>query len=412
MPRPGEPRTIVYHHRTQARDGQRVHIREIQDALRAGGHRVIEVAPVSAAERAGSKADGRRGRMIGQLAGAMPGAIKETLAWAYNAYAIVRLSAAVRRERADFIYERHALNTVAGACVARWLGVPLILEVNSPVTAEQHALGRVRFVRIARALERYALRGAARVLVVSDVLQRIVEDDYGVPPERVRVVRNGIDPGRFSRAARQRDKVRAALGAGDRLVIGAAAFFLEWHGIDRLLRWLAARPELHDRVRVVLVGKGPALPALRQQAAATGIAHCMHFTGDVDHHDVPDLMAAIDVAVMGRATAYASPLKLFEYMASGCAIVAPRQQNLAEILTDGGDALLFDPDDDGSFDAAMNRVVADGALRRALGLRARRAIAERRYTWSDNASRIIAAYDSVAALPPRLVLSHDEAAMP
>jgi glycosyltransferase involved in cell wall biosynthesis len=85
---------------------------------------------------------------------------------------------------------------------------------------------------------------------------------------------------------------------------------------------------------------------------------------------------------------YASPLKLFEYMALGCAIVAPDLPNIREVLTDGRDAVLFDPADPGAFRAALDRLCRDGALRDRLGAAASRTIDERGFTWADNARRV------------------------
>src|SRR5208337_2471038 len=110
--------------------------------------------------------------------------------------------------------------------------------------------------------------------------------------------------------------------------------FREWHGIDLLLRCVARSPLLRERVCVVLVGKGQALSGLKGLASQLGLKDQVRFTGAVPHDQVPSYLAAIDVALIPRAVEYASPLKLFEYMAAGKAIVAPRQENLLEVLTE------------------------------------------------------------------------------
>ena len=86
------------------------------------------------------------------------------------------------------------------------------------------------------------------------------------------------------------------------------------------------------------------------------------------------------------ATAWASPLKLFEYMAAGKAIVAPDQANLREVLTHERDALLFA---EGGMAAAITRLANDPVLRRELGAAARATVEQVPYTWDGNAARVV-----------------------
>ncbi|HET9147544.1 MAG TPA: glycosyltransferase, partial [Acetobacteraceae bacterium] len=103
---------------------------------------------------------------------------------------------------------------------------------------------------------------------------------------------------------------------------------------------------------------------------------------------VPGLLAGFDIALQPRSVDYASPLKLFEYMAAGCAIVAPDQPNIREILTHGRTALLFDPDEPGALWQAVARLADDAELRERLGRAARAEIEARDLTWDGNARRV------------------------
>ena len=87
---------------------------------------------------------------------------------------------------------------------------------------------------------------------------------------------------------------------------------------------------------------------------------------------------------------YASPLKLFEYLALGKAIVAPSQANIEEILTDGANALLFEPGDPEGLAKALNRIVGNSELRSRLAAGAARTIQDRQLTWIDCANRVSA----------------------
>jgi len=387
---------ILYHHRTQALDGQRVHIRELQDALRAAGHDVYEVAPVAAAELAGSRPlPTWRRRCFGLLTALAPPGVYDLLELGYNLVGYRKLVRAIEKFRPDFIYERYAANTVAGVWAAKKFGIPLLLEVNSPLAEEKRRLGTVRFHGLCQRLESYTLRNATCVLTVTGVLQQILATKEGMPLNRILVVQNGVRPTAFRCSAAARHARRRALGLEERIVIGAIGFFREWHGIDLLLRCVARSPLLRERASVVLVGKGQALIGLKWLAGQLGLKKQVLFMGAIPHDQVPSYLAAIDVALIPRAVEYASPLKLFEYMAAGKAIVAPRQDNLLEVLTEDVDAVCFTPEDPASLEAALVQAVTDSALRSKLGEQARRTIEQRGFTWEGNAVRLMQAFEEI-----------------
>jgi glycosyltransferase involved in cell wall biosynthesis len=126
----------------------------------------------------------------------------------------------------------------------------------------------------------------------------------------------------------------------------------------------------------------------------------------VDRDRVPDCVAAFDVALQPAVVPHASPLKLFEYLAMGRAIVAPATSNISEILTDGDDAVLFDPANPDGMRLALEKVLNDGELRRRIAEGARRTIGRRKLTWGNNAQRVVDLFDRLlrpapAAMAPR-----------
>src|SRR6185369_17651209 len=107
-----------------------------------------------------------------------------------------RLTAAGRACAAEIVYERHALGNTAGLRVARRLGIPLLLEVNSPLARERAEHEQLVFRRWAERSERAVLQRADRVLCVTRALADLVVA-MGVPRPRVAVVRNGVDLARY-----------------------------------------------------------------------------------------------------------------------------------------------------------------------------------------------------------------------
>ena len=172
-------------------------------------------------------------------------------------------------------------------------------------------------------------------------------------------------------------------------MLGFVGFVREWHGLDAVIAAMAAERD-GPRLRLVVVGDGPARPALEQQAAALGLADRVTFTGLQPREAIPGLVAGFDIALQPLVVSYASPLKIFEYMAAGRAIVAPDQPNIREVLRDGETAVLFDPSEAGAMWRAIQRLAGDAALRRRMGDAARDEIARRDYTWRGNAARVVA----------------------
>jgi len=181
------------------------------------------------------------------------------------------------------------------------------------------------------------------------------------------------------------------------VVLGFVGFVRAWHGLDRVIEGVAAAPD-GEALRLVVVGDGPARPELEALAARLGIAGRVRFTGLVQPGDVPAVVTGFDIALQPSATPYASPLKIFDYMAAGCAIVAPDQPNIREVLEHGRTAELFDPAAEGAMWEAVASLIADPDRRRRLGAAAREELVRRDYTWAGNARRVaaIAAGNAVA----------------
>ncbi len=368
---------ILYSHRIQSRDGQSVHVEELIAALRAEGAEVLVVGP-GFYEQSGF---GGESRLVALARRLLPAALAELAELAYNLPAYRRLRRAARGFRPDVIYERYNLFYLAGAALARNEGIPFFLEVNAPLAEERARFGGLRLGGLARWAERHVWRAAARVFAVTGVLGEMIAQS-GVASERLVITPNGIDLAAF---AEPRD---GAIGR-ETLVLGFTGFVREWHGLDAVITALAA-PGTDPRLRLVIAGDGPARPRLERQAAALGVAARVRFTGLVGRAEIPALVADFDIALQPRVVAYVSPLKIFEYMAAGRAIVAPDQPNIREILDHERSALLFDPNREGAMWAAIMRLAGDPDLRARLGAEARADIIRRDYTWAGNARRVLA----------------------
>lgn len=371
---------ILYHHRIGSRDdGQLVHIEELIGALRGRGHEIIIIGPSAIGE---TRASGLQAKLILWLKKWLPKAVYEALEFAYSFGDYRTLSRAIRTHRPDLIYERYNLFWPSGIWARKRFGIPLILEVNAPLYDERSRYGGLVLKALARHTERTCWRQADRVVTVTNVLRRRIAAE-GVAADRIAVTPNGINFGRFPNEI-SRTEAKRRLGLEDKLVLGFVGYAREWHGLERVLEVMATRPERN--LFFLLVGGGSARPRLERLAEEKHLADRVKFVDFVAHDEVPAYLQAFDIAIQAAVVDYASPLKLFEYMASCAAIVAPDKENIREVVTHEREALLFDPDSQEGFAAAIDRLCRDRDLRERLGAAARQTLRDRDATWCHNAA--------------------------
>jgi glycosyltransferase involved in cell wall biosynthesis len=159
------------------------------------------------------------------------------------------------------------------------------------------------------------------------------------------------------------------------------------------------------RLRFLLVGDGPLKKGMEQTLEAHGVAEAAVFTGIAAADHVPGLLNAADILVAPNVqmpegkSFFGSPTKLFEYMATGKAVVASNLDQLAEVLSDGETALLVPPDDAERLAVAIETLAEDEELRSRIGANARTRVLEG-HTWRHNALRVVEALERLGPPAP------------
>lgn len=373
---------ILYHHRIASKDGQFVHVEEMIKAFRELGHEVLIVGPnIIEDDDFGSE-----GGLVSKMKKAIPGFAYELLEFIYNLIAFFRIVRAVYKFKPDVIYERYNLYFTCGLWVRKIFNIPIILEINAPIFDERSKYDGISLSILASWTENYCWKNADYVLPVTQVLaNRVLK--VRSPKKGIMVIPNGIDPDKFDDKD-NKEQAKSRLGLEDKLVLGFTGFVREWHGLDRVVDLLARHK--NDRLHLLFVGEGPARKQLENQARELNVIEQITFTGLVQRESVAKFLAAFDIALQPDVVEYASPLKLFEYLALGQAIVAPDTPNIREILEDNINALLFDIDNKNAFSNAIERLCNDEVLRMRLGDSAKSLIEERQYRWVNNAEKVVA----------------------
>ena len=200
------------------------------------------------------------------------------------------------------------------------------------------------------------------------------------------MIQNGIDRSEFPENP-DGSPVRKKLGLEGKTILGFTGFLRDWHGLTRVLDLMAELKDSQD-LHFLVVGDGPAREELERHAEKLGLTEQLTVLGVVPRDEVCGYVSAFDIALQPHAVSYASPLKMFEYLALGRAIIAPRQPNIEEILTDGENGLLFDPGNQDDFQTVLRKICTDADLRNRLGQGASKTIEARDYTWTGNAKRV------------------------
>jgi glycosyltransferase involved in cell wall biosynthesis len=251
--------------------------------------------------------------------------------------------------------------------------------------------------------ERWLPRHSAAVTVASRTLQTQMWG-LGIPQERVFYVPNCPAPS-FLRARAQvhpsdRARVRAALDIGDGPVAIYVGHITRGDDLDLAVaafkRVIARLPD----ARLVIVGTGEGLEALRSFAAEIGVEHAVIFAGWIDHRSVPAYLSAADVAVYPYRDSLVHrakcSIKILEYMTMGKAIVTHRVGQNTEYLEHGRSGILADPGSITEFAEGLLAVLTDRAYAERLGSEASRRI-EQCFMWAQRVDDVERAYQLAGA---------------
>jgi len=374
---------ILYHHRIASKDGQYVHVEELTEALKKLGHEIIMVGP----DVTESSSFGSEGGLVPLMKRTIPGFIYELLELGYAFYAYYKLSRAVKHHQPDCLYERYNLYSPAGVWIKRRYKLPMLLEVNAPIFEERSKYNGIAIPWLARWTERYTWSGADKVLAVTEVLAGYIKS-AGVDEKCIAVIPNGVDLEKFNEFPNS-DEAKKRLGLDGKLVLGFSGFVREWHGLDQVVDLLVDKPGEQER-HLLVVGDGPARREIEKRASKMSVSEKVTFTGIISRENVADYIAAFDIALQPDVVAYASPLKLFEYMMLERAVVAPDTANIREVLDNNINAVLFDPGQPDAMCESVELVCRDDVLRHRIANAARKTILSKGFTWSNNAERVTA----------------------
>jgi glycosyltransferase involved in cell wall biosynthesis len=301
-----------------------------------------------------------------------------------------KLIESVYRFKPDVILETHIAFSLAGKIASERTGVKLVLDDCAPAWEEEQQYG-VGMKRTARSIHHEVTTHAGLVVAVNDTLRgHLIEE--GVLPEKLITIENGIDENYFNPNVNG-DIQRKRLGLSDGLVVIVfVGSFQPYHRVDFLLR---AFQKINKKLNVhlLLVGEGQTTQEALRLADQLDLMGQVTFTGRIDYKDVPLYIAAGDIAIMPATNEYGNPMKVYEYMAMGKAVVAPNQSTITEIATHGINSYLFEPENIQDMADALEKLAENPTLRMELGREGARLAFEN--TWEKRGETLLSSINSI-----------------
>jgi glycosyltransferase involved in cell wall biosynthesis len=294
----------------------------------------------------------------------------------------------------DVIVERFYTFGGAGIWAAHDLGLPAVLEVNSPARAFPGSWrDRIDRLSVVRPVDRWR----RRVLRWSDAVY--ATSKHLVPPELqpdVTVVTNGVDTQRFKpmRQSRADGPLRCAY----------VSSFRSWHGAEDLVEAVRICDRKGIPLQVTCLGHGPRWAAARAAATRAGLVDTLQFIGEVAYDQVPGYLADADVGLAPFSPDafsalqlgwFWSPIKIFEYLAAGLAVVTVDIPELRDLLP-GAVARFYRAGQPAAL-ADELEWLSSNRTRLEDSRQAARSLAESRYTWDHQAAVVETLLQDVVA---------------
>lgn len=287
----------------------------------------------------------------------------------------------LRLENFDLIYERYSLWNYSAMEFAQEKEIPGLLEVNSPLIAEQAKhRGLIDFDAAEKVAHRVFQAATALIAVSEEVKSYLM--NY-VDGNKIHVIPNGVNPDRFSNL---HTSTKSEI-----FTVGFVGTLKPWHGLPILTEAFA---QLHQKVpqaRLLIVGDGPERENIAAELSARGLDAYTQFTGAVNPEQVPQFLAAMDVAVApypAQSDFYFSPLKVYEYMAAALPVVVSKIGQLVDLIEPGVNGILCPPGDAIALVDALEKLWRSPNLRQSLGQAARQKVMKH-HTWDAISQQIL-----------------------
>ncbi len=288
----------------------------------------------------------------------------------------------IRQWEADVLYTW----TVQAGVAALLQHLPVILEIHDRPTG---FFGK-SWLRLFASLS-----GQKRVLLITQALRSALETEFNIcfPEDTVQIAPNGCDLEQYA-GLPDATEARRRLALPERLTALYSGHLYSGRGMDVLL----ALARAHPAVQFIWAGGRPEAVREWQQKIDREHLDNIYLTGFLDHQQLPLMQSTADILLMpyarriagsggGNSADICSPMKMFDYLAAGRAIMTSDLPVLHEVLSPAC-AIFCQPEDEADWVQSFGNLVRDTALRNRLGACAQ--VQATKYTWQARAAQALA----------------------
>lgn len=301
----------------------------------------------------------------------------------------------------DICHEHNGLFSIGTALACLRLRKPYVLTFSADPILELELIGtplRGLHLRAARWMASFTFRLADAIICVSNQSRDHLIESWEVDPDKIHVLPNGVDTELF-RPVSDNAKLRSELKmSGSGPVVGFVGGFHAWHGLDVLVRAFEKVKLKVPSAKLLLVGDGPVRETVEHLVDSLGLQEATVMTGHIDQLEVPEFLGVMDVVTLPYPplpkAMWFSPLKLYEYLASGKAIVASDAGQISEVLRHGETGILVEPGNPDALAEAITDLLRSAGQRARVGRAARQQAVEE-HSWDRYATRLEKVYRGV-----------------
>ena len=285
--------------------------------------------------------------------------------------------------------------------LGQFLDKPLVTTVHGYLTLEAVANGITRPRRplytLYDAMIRQCVRLSSQIIAVDSRISSWLRGVYSA--RNVSVIYNGVDVNRFRPGIDGR-RVRHALGLdSEALVILSAKHLVQKNGMEQVVLAMRSVLQSFPDAVLLLAGEGPLRRRITDLVTECGIEQNVVMLGQLPHECMPEVISACDVCVIPSVgvagVEEATSIIMLEAMACGKPVVASAIGGLREVIGNESYGVLVPPADPVALATALNQILGNEGLRRAIGVEARRYV-ETHHSWETVLRRVVAIYETVA----------------
>lgn len=277
----------------------------------------------------------------------------------------------------DLVWERSSRLHISGLLFAKNNKIPFVLEWKDNLVSYPLSL----FKPLALLVEWLKIKNADFIVVESEVLKLYIKEK-GVSEDRVFVAYNGVNSDEFNASKPSANNIKNKLGLSpDDILVGYLGSYAFYHSPELLIEAARISYSSEKVVKYIMVGNGKHYKACVDLAVAYGLINKnIFFIEGVPKEDVPGILNELDITVLPGTTDIICPIKIFEYMSAGKAVILPNYSCNREIITDNLNGLFFEPFNVSDLNQKINLLCSNKSLRHSLAINARESVTVK-YSW-------------------------------